>query len=86
MLNGLKAKTAPPLHDSMTPPPHPPRLPPLKLWCFRVIAFVVLPLLVLGAAETALRIGGYGYSTAFFKRIRIGNEDFRRRWRAAPRR
>jgi tetratricopeptide (TPR) repeat protein len=36
---------------------------------------VLAPLLVLGVLEAGLRVGGYGYPTSFFKRIRIGNED-----------
>ena len=35
-----------------------------------------MPLLLLGSLEIALRIGGYGYSTAFFKKLKIGNEDY----------
>jgi tetratricopeptide (TPR) repeat protein len=41
-----------------------------------VAGFVLLPLLLLAGVELALRVAGYGYSTAFFKRLRIGHEDF----------
>ncbi len=47
-----------------------------RKWLFSVVGFVVLPLLLLAGAEVALRLAGYGYPTAFFKRIRIGNEDY----------
>lgn len=43
---------------------------------FGLVAVVVLPLVFLGLLEIGLRLGGYGYSTAFFKRIRVGNEEF----------
>jgi tetratricopeptide (TPR) repeat protein len=35
-----------------------------------------LPLLLLAVLELGLRIAGYGYSTAFFKRLKIGNENY----------
>ena len=37
---------------------------------------VVLPVVLLASAEVALRLAGYGYSTDFFKPLRIGNQDF----------
>ena len=43
---------------------------------FRLAALVVLPLVLLGGAEAALRLAGYGYDPDFFKPIRIGQEDF----------
>jgi tetratricopeptide (TPR) repeat protein len=43
---------------------------------FRVIALLLIPLLALGLLEAGLRLAGYGYDTAFFKTLRIGNEDF----------
>jgi tetratricopeptide (TPR) repeat protein len=36
-----------------------------KLWLFRFIAIVVIPLLLLGGLELALRIGGYGHQPGF---------------------
>lgn len=36
-----------------------------QLWCFRVLALVAIPLVVLGALEGGLRLAGYGYNTAF---------------------
>jgi len=35
-----------------------------------------MPLGVIGVLEAGLRIGGYGYPTSYFKRIRIRNEDY----------
>lgn len=35
-----------------------------------------MPVLLLGGAEAVLRLAGYGYSTHFFKPLRIGGEDF----------
>jgi tetratricopeptide (TPR) repeat protein len=36
-----------------------------RRWCFRLLA-LLLPLFVLGLIEAGLRIGGYGFPTAFF--------------------
>ncbi|HEX4120132.1 MAG TPA: tetratricopeptide repeat protein [Verrucomicrobiae bacterium] len=43
---------------------------------FRVIALVLMPLIALGLLEAGLRLAGYGYDTAFFKELRIGDTDF----------
>jgi tetratricopeptide (TPR) repeat protein len=43
---------------------------------FRLLALLLVPVLLLGGAEVVLRLAGYGYSTHFFKPLRIGNEDF----------
>jgi tetratricopeptide (TPR) repeat protein len=46
-----------------------------RKWAFRLVALLLLPgLLVL--LELALRLGGYGHSPDFFKRINIGGEDY----------
>jgi tetratricopeptide (TPR) repeat protein len=47
-----------------------------RQWLFRLAAMILLPALVLSAVEIGLRLCGYGYSTALFKRMRIGQEDF----------
>ena len=47
-----------------------------RRWAFRGIALFLVPLLALCAIESGLRLAGYGYSTAFFRPIRIGNEEF----------
>jgi tetratricopeptide (TPR) repeat protein len=43
---------------------------------FRLVAAVGLPLLLLCLVEVGLRVAGYGYPTAFFRPLRIGNEEF----------
>jgi tetratricopeptide (TPR) repeat protein len=45
-------------------------------WLFRLAAAMLAPLLVLGTLECTLRLAGYGYSTHFFQKLRIGGEDF----------
>ncbi|MDB6068553.1 MAG: hypothetical protein JWR26_4761 [Pedosphaera sp.] len=40
------------------------------------MAMVLVPFLALGGLEAALRMAGFGYSTNFFKRVQIGNEEF----------
>lgn len=57
-----------PSHDALVP------LSTKKKVLFTIVGFVLLPLLVLVVAEFALRAGGYGYSSSFFKPITIGNE------------
>jgi tetratricopeptide (TPR) repeat protein len=37
---------------------------------------VFVPVLVLGGVEAGLRLGGYGYPTGLFKRLRIGGKEF----------
>lgn len=45
-----------------------------KRWGFRLAALCLVPLLVLGALEGALRLAGYGYPTAFFLKERLGDQ------------
>jgi tetratricopeptide (TPR) repeat protein len=40
------------------------------------VAIFVLPLLLLGVMEMALRMAGYGYQTGIFKQMRIGDTEF----------
>lgn len=40
-------------------------IPPGRLWCYRILA-MLLPLAVLVLVELGLRVGGFGYPTAFF--------------------
>ena len=47
-----------------------------KKAAFSVIAFVLLPLLLLCLVEGALRLAGYGYPTSFLKRVEIGGKGF----------
>ena len=56
-------------------------MPAWKLWLFRVLAAVGMPLLLLGGMELALRTVGYGYSTKYFRLSEDGkwynpNADF----------
>jgi len=46
-----------------------------RKWVLRLMALAIFPLL-LGGVELGLRLGGYGYSTSFFKPLRIGHEEF----------
>jgi hypothetical protein len=48
----------------------------LRKWLFRVLAGIVLPFLALILLEVALRLGGYGYSTGFFKPMQIGGREW----------
>ncbi|MCX5684310.1 MAG: tetratricopeptide repeat protein [Planctomycetota bacterium] len=59
-----------------------------RLWLLRLAAVVLAPVLTLAAAEAGLRVAGYGYSTAFFKKVDgqdayTGNPRFG--WRFFPR-
>lgn len=49
-------------------------LPPRRLWLFRITALLVVPTLLLGGLELALRIAGYGYPTSFFVRNPVPGE------------
>lgn len=51
------------------------KMAPLRRWLFRVLAGIVMPLLALVIVEAALRLGGYGYPTGFFKLMRIGGQE-----------
>lgn len=46
-----------------------------RKWAFRLVAFLILPALLV-VLEVGLRLGGYGHSPDFFKRINIGGEDY----------
>ncbi|MEI9863396.1 MAG: tetratricopeptide repeat protein [Limisphaerales bacterium] len=49
---------------------------PFRKWLFRALAGIIIPLLVLGILEAALRLGGYGYSTNFFRPMQISGQEF----------
>ena len=51
-------------------------LNPARKWMFRMAALVFLPLLLLVGLEAGLRLAGYGYPTGFFKKVRIGRQDY----------
>jgi len=47
-----------------------------KIWIFRAVAAIGLPLALFCALELALRLAGYGFPTDFFQPARIGGADF----------
>jgi tetratricopeptide (TPR) repeat protein len=53
-------------------------VPPLpsRKWLFRLVALVVIPFVLLGGAEVGLRLAGYGYDPALFKKITIGGGEY----------
>src|ERR1039457_4338350 len=51
-------------------------LSPARKWLFRLFALVVVPLILLGGLEAALRLAGYGYPTGFFKKIHRDGKDY----------
>ena len=51
-------------------------LSPRRQWLFRLAALAIVPLLLLGGLELALRLAGYGYATGFFEHYRAGGKDF----------
>ena len=60
----------------------------LRKWMFRLTAMILVPALLLGITEGALRLFGYGYPTNFFRKIPgqeayTGNPRFG--WRFFPR-
>ncbi len=48
----------------------------LRKWPFRLAAIFFIPLVFLGGLEAALQLAGYGYSTGFFEKIRVGEKEF----------
>ena len=53
-----------------------PALTRRRKWLFRLTALVLVPLLIFGGLEAALRLAGYGYHTSFFEKIRVGRQEF----------
>lgn len=52
------------------------KIPPSRLWLFRIFAAMAIPLLVIGGLELGLRLSGYGYPTSFFVKTKIGGKDY----------
>ena len=48
---------------------------PRRRWAFRLLALAIVPLMLV-VVELALRVGGYGFPTGFFKPLKIGNEGY----------
>lgn len=61
---------------SVSPEKLAPKIPPRRLWLFRIIAAVAIPLLIIGGLELGLRLCGYGYPTSFFLKTKIGGKDY----------
>jgi tetratricopeptide (TPR) repeat protein len=53
-----------------------PPIPPRRLWLFRIVAAVLIPLLVIGGLELVLRLSGYGYPTSYFLKTKIAGRDY----------
>ncbi|HEY3932088.1 MAG TPA: tetratricopeptide repeat protein [Verrucomicrobiae bacterium] len=51
-------------------------IPPVRLWLFRIIAMILVPLIIIGGLELGLRLSGYGYPTSFFLRTKINGQDY----------
>jgi tetratricopeptide (TPR) repeat protein len=52
------------------------KIPPRRLWLFRIFAAIVVPLVIVGGLELGLRLCGYGYPTSFFLKTKIGGKDY----------
>src|SRR5580658_7666428 len=70
--SGRRRKNQP----SGTPAPLAPSPAAGRKWMYRLMALVLLPLLILGTLEGALRLFGYGYPTSFFLPATINGQDF----------
>ncbi len=62
---GSNATAAAPAKTATAKPPRPP-LSRRRKWLFRLAVMILAPLLFLALLEVGLRLGGYGYPTAFF--------------------
>ncbi len=51
-------------------------LPKGRRWIFAALALVLVPSFVFALAEAVLRLAGYGFDTAFFKKARIDGRDY----------
>ena len=45
-----------------------------RLWLFRIVTLILIPIILLGLLESGLRIAGYGYSTNTFSACEISGE------------
>lgn len=52
------------------------KIPPRRLWLFRIFTPIAILLLVIGGLELTLRLCGYGYPTSFFLNTQIGGKDY----------
>ncbi len=51
-------------------------IPKTRQWIYRISAMALIPLLMFGGLEAALRLAGYGYPTSFFVRSSAGGHDY----------
>ncbi len=47
-----------------------------RLWLFRIIAAVAIPMVIIGGLELSLRLFRYGYPTSFFLKSKIAGKDY----------
>jgi tetratricopeptide (TPR) repeat protein len=52
------------------------RLSSARLWLFRFLVVIVVPLVIVGGLELGLRLAGYGYPVSFFLPARINGQDY----------
>jgi len=62
--------------EAAVPKPVQPPLSRRRQFWFRLCAVVLAPVVVFGGLELGLRVGGYGFRTSFFKKLKIGNEEY----------
>ena len=58
------------------PPAKKPSLSSRRLWAFRLLALVLVPLMALAMLEAVLRVVGYGYPTRFLLRAQIEGKAY----------
>jgi tetratricopeptide (TPR) repeat protein len=51
-------------------------IPTHRLWLFRILVAVMVPLFIIGGLELSLRLFGYGYPTHFFLVTKIDGQDY----------
>jgi len=47
-----------------------------RRWLFRLFSVIAIPLLIIALAEIGLRLGSFGYSTSFFHRQSIDQQEY----------
>ena len=47
-----------------------------RLWMYRLLTLFLIPALILGFMELALKVSGYGYPTSYFLKSRVDGQDF----------
>jgi tetratricopeptide (TPR) repeat protein len=66
-----------PANEKRAAPEKPaPPIPPRRLWLFRIMAAVIIPLLVIGGLELVLRLSGFGYPTSYFLKTKIAGKEY----------